>query len=105
MSAAWESTSCRHLKSGGVVDLLVISGSFLIGLVFVSVALWAVAVSRGVRRHRVRALTLGLLAFVFSLATTADFVNAHYAFLPRVADVLGLKSWPTARLADIGNNP
>lgn len=83
------------------MDLLVISRNFLIGLVFVSLALWAVAVCRGVRHHRVSSLTVALLAFVFSLATTADFVNAHYAFLPRVADVLGLKSWPTARLADI----
>ncbi len=38
---------------------------------------------------------------VLSLATVADFVNAHYEFLPRVADVVGVRTWPTASLKQV----
>jgi S-formylglutathione hydrolase FrmB len=85
------------------VGLLVISANFLAGLVIVSLALWGVAAWRGRRRRWVSATSFGVLAMVFSLATAADFVNAHYAFLPRVADVLGLRTWPTARLTDVAD--
>ncbi len=83
------------------MGLLVISANFLAGLVIVSLAAWGVALWRGRRRHWPSAAICGLLALVLSLATAADFVNAHYAFLPRVADVLGIRSWPTASLTEV----
>jgi len=83
------------------VGLLVISANFLAGLVIVSLAAWGVALWRGRRRHWVSATGFGVLAMALSLGTAADFVNAHYAFLPRVADVLGLRTWPTASLIDV----
>jgi enterochelin esterase-like enzyme len=83
------------------VSLLVISANFLAGLVIVSLAAWGVALWRGRRRHWVSATGFGVLAMVLSLAAAADFVNAHYAFLPRVADVLGLRTWPSARLTEV----
>ncbi|CAO5155620.1 Enterochelin esterase-like enzyme [Frankia sp. AiPs1] len=38
----------------------------------------------------------GGLAVTLTLATAADLVNAHYSYLPRLDDVLGVHSWPTA---------
>ncbi len=86
------------------MGLLVISINFLVGLVLVSIAAWALAVWRGRRRRWVSATAFGALAVVLSLATAADFVNAHYAFLPRVADVLGLRTWPTASVLDVSGS-
>ncbi len=83
------------------MGLLVISANFLAGLVIVSLAAWGVALWRGRRRRWVSATGFGALAMVLSLVTAADFVNAHYAFLPRVADVLGLRTWPSARLTEV----
>ena len=56
---------------------------------------------RGHRRRWLSAAGFAGLALALSLATVADFVNAHYAYLPRVADVLGVRTWPTARLVDV----
>ncbi len=86
------------------MGLLVISANFLAGLVIVSLGAWAVALWRGRRRRWLSTTGFGVLAMVLSLATVADFVNAHYAFLPRVADVLGLRTWPTASLADVSRS-
>jgi S-formylglutathione hydrolase FrmB len=83
------------------VGLLVISANFLAGLVIVSLTAWGIAVWRGRKRRFVSATGFSVLALVLSLVTAADFVNAHYAFLPRVADVLGFRTWPTARLVDV----
>lgn len=83
------------------MGLLVISANFLAGLVIVSLVAWGVALWRGRRRRWVSATGFGVLAMVLSLVTAADFVNAHYAFLPRVADVLGLRTWPSARLTEV----
>ena len=83
------------------MGLLVISANFLAGLVIVSLAAWGVALWRGRRRRWVSATGFGALAMVLSLLTVADFVNAHYAFLPRVADVLGVRTWPSARLTEV----
>ena len=83
------------------MGLLVISVNFLAGLVIVTLAAWGVVVWRSRRRRWKSATGFSVLALVLSLLTVADFVNAHYAFLPRVADVLGLKTWPTARLVDV----
>ena len=83
------------------MGLLVISANFLAGSVIVSLVAWGVALWRGRRRRWVGATGFGVLAMVLSLVTAADFVNAHYAFLPRVADVLGLRTWPSARLTEV----
>lgn len=83
------------------MSLLVISANFLAGLVLVSLVMWGVAVWRGRKRRWVSATGFAMLAVVLSVATAADFVNAEYKFLPRVADVLGLRTWPTARLVDV----
>jgi enterochelin esterase-like enzyme len=85
------------------VGLLVISANFLAGLVLVTLAAWGVAVWRGSRKRWVSSAVFGVLGLILSLATVADFVNAHYAYLPRVADVLGVRSWPTARLVDVAD--
>ncbi len=85
------------------MGLLVISVNFLAALVAVCVLAWIVALWRGHRRRWLSATGFGALALVLSLATVADFVNAHYAYLPRVADVLGVRTWPTARLVDVVN--
>lgn len=85
------------------MDLLVISSKFLAGLVIVSVVAWGVVVWRGLRRRWVSAAGFSALAVVLSLATVADFVNAHYEFLPRVADVIGLRTWPTASLGQVAD--
>jgi enterochelin esterase-like enzyme len=83
------------------VTLLVISPGFLAALVIVSVALLGLAVWRATRHRWVSTTGLGVLAVTMSLLTAADFVNAHYAFLPRVADVLGFRTWPSAKLAEV----
>jgi enterochelin esterase-like enzyme len=83
------------------VGLLVISVNFLAVLVIISLTAWGIALWRGRRKRWVSASTFGALALVLSLATVADFINAHYAFLPRVADVLGLRTWPTASVVDV----
>ncbi len=85
------------------MGLLVISANFLAGLVAVSLLAWGIAVWRGRRRRWVSATGFGAIALVLSLATAADFVNAHYAYLPSVADVLGYRTWPSARLLDVVN--
>ncbi len=86
------------------MGLLVISVNFLVGMVLVSVAAWAVALWRARRQRWLAATGFGTIALLLSLATAADFVNAHYAFLPRVADVLGLRTWPTASLLDVSGS-
>ena len=83
------------------MNLLVISTGFLAALVVITVVVWGVVFWRGVRRHWASVAGVGVLALMLSLATVADFINAHYAYLPRVADVLGVRTWPTARLVDV----
>ncbi len=83
------------------MGLLVISANFLAGLVLVSLAAWGLVMWRAHRRRWASASVAGLFAAVLSLVTVADFINAEYAFLPRVADVFGVTTWPTARLADL----
>jgi enterochelin esterase-like enzyme len=85
------------------VDLLVISSKFLASLVLLSAAAWGVVLWRGLRRRWVSAAGFSLVALVLSVATVADFVNAHYEFLPRVADVVGVRTWPTASLNQVAD--
>nr|WP_083828331.1 MULTISPECIES: alpha/beta hydrolase-fold protein [Protofrankia] len=53
------------------------------------------------RRERAVSVGLGSLALLLTLATVADLVNAHYGYLPRFDDVIGVKSWPTASAREI----
>ena len=80
---------------------MVISWEFLTTIVSLTVAVWLFALWRGVRRKWLSSSVGIVLALVMSLLTVADFVNAHYAFLPRVADVLGVRTWPSAKLKEV----
>jgi enterochelin esterase-like enzyme len=80
---------------------MVISWEFLTTIVSITVVAWGFALWRGFRRKWLSSSVGIVLALVMSLLTTADFVNAHYAFLPRVADVLGVRTWPSAKLKEV----
>jgi len=83
-------------------SLLVISPGFLGTLGLLAVAAWAVWVWRR-RRLRWRGhLAMIGAATVLTLLAAADVVNAYYAYLPRVDDVLGVTTWPTLPLAQVG---
>lgn len=81
-------------------SIVIIGTWFLLGLVGVTLAAW-VGCLRLARRGR-RAVTVGTagVAVLLTLATAADLVNAHFGYLPRVDDVIGVKSWPTAATRD-----
>jgi enterochelin esterase-like enzyme len=78
----------------------VISWGFLAALGSVSVLVWLVLWSARRRRHVV-VVGIATLAVVLSLASAADAVNAHYQYLPRVSDVMGQHTWPTATHLDV----
>ncbi|WP_101836163.1 alpha/beta hydrolase [Frankia canadensis] len=80
-------------------SLVIIGKWFLLGLGALTVAAWAGCVRLGRRGRLVTAATASL-AFLLTLATVADVVNAHYGYLPRLDDVVGVKSWPTASSRD-----
>ena len=65
-------------------------------MVVLTAALGLVAVLWWHRRRRRAALIAGLLTALLFQATVANGVNAHYEYLPRVADVLSVPTWPTA---------
>jgi enterochelin esterase-like enzyme len=90
----------------------VISWGFLTGLGAAAVVAWAGCWTihrrrqnnRRSGRRRGRRVIIGMvatLALVLSLASAADAVNAHYQYMPRVADVVGERTWPTANVADL----
>lgn len=86
---------------GSALSSLVIVGTwFLLVLGALSAICWAGCVWM-TRRRRAVAVGLGFLAALLTLATAADTVNAHYGYLPRAADVLGLTSWPTASVREV----
>ncbi|KDA41326.1 MULTISPECIES: esterase family protein [unclassified Frankia] len=84
-------------------SLVVIGKWFLLSLAGMSLACWAGCGWLAHRRragHRNRvgrpaAFGMGVLAMLLTLVTAADLVNAYYGYLPRVDDVIGVKSWPT----------
>ena len=84
-----------------MTSLSVISKGFLGVLIGGSLLLWFAALA--VRRRRGRLAVVGVvaLAAVFSLASAADAVNAHYQYLPRLSDVIGQRDWPTASRAQL----
>jgi enterochelin esterase-like enzyme len=83
------------------VNLMVISWEFLTTIVSLTVAAWIFVLWRGLKRRWLSASIGIMTALVMSLLTVADFVNAHYAYLPRVADVLGVRTWPSAPLTEV----
>jgi enterochelin esterase-like enzyme len=80
---------------------MVISWEFLTTIVGLTVVVWGFALWRGLKRRWPSAAIGVTLALVMSLLSVADFVNAHYAYLPRVADVVGIRTWPSATLTEV----
>src|ERR1700712_4992779 len=83
------------------MNLMVISWEFLTTIVSLTVVVWGFVLWRGLKRRWLSSSIGAVLALVMSLVTVADFVNAHYAYLPRVADVIGVRTWPSAKLTEV----
>jgi len=82
-------------------SVVVIGKWFLLALAGLSLACWACCIWLGRRgRGRGGAIGVGTLAVLVTLATAADLVNAHFGYLPRVDDVIGVRSWPAAPVRD-----
>jgi enterochelin esterase-like enzyme len=82
---------------GAVGDLLIITPQ-AVTLLAAGGALAVWICVRMVRRHRrLLAAVAGALTLVLVPAAAADAVNAHFQYLPRVADVVDVATWPTAR--------
>jgi enterochelin esterase-like enzyme len=75
-------------------SLVVVGKWFILSLAVLTAAGW-VATIRLRGRRRALTVSLSALSVVLTVATAADLVNAHYSYLPRVDDVIGIKSWPT----------
>ncbi len=78
--------------------------AFVVGLITVALVVCAAVWILHRRRPRVRrALRVPSVAVAVLLvvAAVADAVNAHYGYLPRTADVVGIASWPTAKASEI----
>jgi enterochelin esterase-like enzyme len=80
-------------------SLVVIGKWFILSLAGLALLSWVGCV---LLARRGRAVMVGLagLSVVLTLATVADLVNAHYSYLPRVDDVVGVRSWPTASVRE-----
>lgn len=77
-------------------DLLIITPQVLGGLLLTFLLASFIAV-RLLRKHRRRlAASAAVVALLLLPATAADAVNAHFQYLPRVADVIAVPTWPTA---------
>ncbi|MCM3886542.1 esterase family protein [Frankia sp. R82] len=81
-------------------SLVIIGKWFLLGLALLAVAAWVGCAGAVRRQRRMLVAGVGALAVTLTLATAADLVNAHYSYLPRLDDVLGVRSWPTASSRD-----
>ena len=76
-------------------SIVVVGVWFLASIFGLAVAGWlATALLHG--RRRSLTVVLAALSGLLTLAGAADLVNAHYSYLPRVDDVIGVRSWPTA---------
>ncbi len=81
---------------GWIENLLIITPQ-VVALLAGCGALAGWSAVRMFRRSRlVLASAAGLLALLLLPAAAADAVNAHYQYLPRVADVVAVPTWPTA---------
>ncbi|EIV91269.1 esterase family protein [Frankia sp. QA3] len=81
-------------------SLVIIGKWFLLTLAGVTLAAWVGWLRLARRGRRAAAAGTAGVAVLLSLATAADLVNAHYGYLPRVDDVIGVRSWPTASTRD-----
>jgi len=86
-------------------DLLVITPRFVVGLAMVSCVGWGLVAVLARHRRRAGSVVIAVLALLLTGSTAADAVNAHYQFLPRVNDVIGLPTWPTAPLSQVVRAP
>ena len=77
-------------------DLLIITPQFVAALAAVALMTTVAAWFLARRHHRAAAIMTGLLASLLLPATAADAFNAHYQYLPRLADVVNSPTWPTA---------
>lgn len=80
------------------MGMSVISTGFLAMLGGTSLLAWVLFRSALVRVHRRRTAVIvtALIATTLSLAFSADLANAHFQYLPRLADIAGQRTWPTA---------
>ncbi|MCK9893054.1 esterase family protein [Frankia sp. AgB32] len=76
-------------------SLVVIGRWFILSLAALAILSWVGCVLLA-RRRRAALVAMAGISVLLTLATAADLVNAHYSYLPRVDDVLGIQSWPTA---------
>src|SRR5262245_31815437 len=81
-------------------SVVIIGSDFLLTIAGLSLAGWAGCVWLG-RRGRAVAIAVGSLATFLTVATAADLVNTYYGYLPRVDDLVGVKTWPTASLREV----
>lgn len=78
-----------------MLGVAVVSLTFIGFLAGAAVAAWVGWLLLGrARRGRFARIAALSLAVMLSLTTGADAVNRHYAYLPRVGDVLGVSTWP-----------
>lgn len=81
---------------GFVSNLLIITPQVVGSLLLAALLAGGTAV-RLLRQHRLRLATpAALLTLLLLPVTAADVVNAHFQYLPRVADVVDVPTWPTA---------
>lgn len=78
--------------------VVVDSHAFLGWLTVCTLAVWVTTMT-GWRRRRGLAVSAGVVALIMSLTTAADAVNVHYSYLPRIDDVVGIRTWPSAPAA------
>ncbi|AEH10781.1 MULTISPECIES: alpha/beta hydrolase [Protofrankia] len=88
------------MTGAGLGSLAIIGKWFLLSLAGLT-AICGAGCALLARRERAVSVGLGSLALLLTLATVADLVNAHYGYLPRFDDVIGVKSWPTASAREI----
>jgi enterochelin esterase-like enzyme len=86
-----------------ITDAAFVGGLVAVALVASGTA-WVVHRRRPRMRRALRASTV-VVAVLLSVAAVADVVNAHYGYLPRSADVVGIATWPTARASEIAAVP
>ncbi len=74
-------------------------------LVVLTVSCWFGCLLLRRRGLRAPARVGAAAALLLTLATTGDVVNTHFAYLPRLADVLGVPTWPTVQAAELRPAP
>lgn len=85
--------------------LSVIGPGFIATIVVSCVLLWLLTVVARRRRRRVLTVAAGLFATLMTLATAADAANVYFEYMPRVGDVIGTGSWPTAPATAVDHEP